>query len=211
MPSVYVIEDQNILRELVCRLVEGLPGFSLAGQSGDGLEGLNGARAAAPDLVIVDIMIPSLNGLEVIRQLRRSLPRVRLLAFSAYSTRERVQAALQAGANGILHKDASVDELEAAIAKVAAGESYMSVRILGIMRELLLNPEGTDSLAKLTAREREVLQLVAEGHTTKEIAARLGVSVKTADSHRTRVMGKLDIHDVASLTRFAIQQGLVEI
>ncbi|MGC9451391.1 MAG: response regulator [Oceanipulchritudo sp.] len=211
MKSVYIIEDQNILRELVCRLVEEMPMVELAGHSGDGLEGLNACKELKPDLAIVDIMIPSLNGLEVVRQLRKALPRTRLLVFSGHTSRERVQAALRAGANGIIHKSTSIGELEQGIQRVMDGESFMSSQILEILRDLMLHPEVTDSLEKLTPREREILQLVAEGHTTKEVAARLGISFKTADTHRTNIMGKLDIHDVAGLTRFAIQNGLVEV
>ncbi|MEX0325631.1 MAG: response regulator [Puniceicoccaceae bacterium] len=211
MHSVYVIEDQNILRELVCRLVDELIGFQLAGHCGDGLEALKECKELAPDLVIVDIMVPSLNGLEIIRQLRKALPRCKLMVFSGYSTRERVQAALKAGANGIVHKSATIEELEEGIKRVMAGEAYMSAQVLEILRDIMLNPEVTGSLDKLTPREREILQLVAEGNTTKEVAAKLDISVKTADTHRTNVMSKLDIHDVAGLTRFAIQQGLVEI
>jgi len=208
--AVYVIEDQNILRELVCRLVEGMPECRLAGDSGDGLEGLEACRRLKPDLVIVDIMVPGLNGLEIVRRLRKELPRAKLMIFSAYSSRERVQAAVKAGVNGIVHKNASADELEQGIRRVLAGETFMSGQILEILRDLMLNPQGTDSLEKLTPRERELLQLIAEGNTTKEIAAKLDISVKTADTHRTNVMNKLDIHDIAGLTRFAIQIGLVE-
>lgn len=210
MTTVYVIEDQTILRELVCRLVEGIPSCKLLGDSGDGLEGLNACKELNPELVIVDIMVPSLNGLEIVRQLKKVHPKVKLIIFSAYSSRERVQAALKAGVNGIVHKNASIEELEKGIAQVAGGGSFMSNQILEILRELMLNPEVTDSLEKLTPRERELLQLIAEGHTTKEIAVRLDISVKTADTHRTNVMNKLDIHDIAGLTRFAIQTGLVE-
>ena len=210
MNKVFIIEDQTILRELVSRLVESLPDCTLCGESGDGLDGLNACRRQKPDLVIIDIMVPSLNGLEIVRQLRKVLPRTKLLVFSGYTTRGRVQAALKAGVNGIVHKDASVEELQEGIRRVLNGESYMSSKILDIMRDLMLNPEVTDSLEKLTSRERELLQLIAEGHTTKEIATRLDISVKTADTHRTNVMHKLDLHDIASLTRFAIQHGLVE-
>lgn len=211
MNRVYVIEDQNILRELVCRLVESMPDCELIGDSGDGLDGFTACKELDPDLVIVDIMVPSLNGLEIVRQLRKELPRVKLLIFSAYSSRERVQAAMKAGVNGIVHKNASIDELEKGIQRVLGGESFMSSQILEILRDLMLNPDVTDSLERLTTRERELLQLVAEGHTTKAIASRLGISVKTADTHRTNVMNKLNIHDIAGLTRFAIQNGLVEV
>ncbi len=209
MYTVYVIEDQTILRELVCRMVNDLPGFTLAGSSGDGLAGFLECKDIRPDLMIVDIMVPSLNGLEIVREIKRVLVDTKLIVFSAYSTRERVQAALKLGVNGIVHKDASVEELESAIKHVITGASFMSTHILEIMRDLMVNPGPLSELDKLTAREREVLQLIAEGHTTKEVASLLDISVKTADSHRTNVMSKLDIHDVASLTRFAIQQGLI--
>lgn len=211
MSGVYIIEDQTILRELVCRLVSDMDGFELAGQSGDGLEGLEACKELKPDLAIVDIMVPSLNGLEIVRLLKKANPKTRLIVFSGNSTRERVQAALKAGVDGIVQKDASIDDLETAIRRVMQGSSYMSSDILDIMRDLMLNPSAGSELDKLTTREREILQLVAEGHTTKEVAARLGVSAKTADSHRTNVMAKLDLHDVASLTRFAIANGLVEV
>lgn len=211
MSSVYIIEDQTILRELVCRLVSDMDGFELAGQSGDGLEGLEACKEVKPDLAIVDIMVPSLNGLEIVRMLKKAIPKTKLIVFSGNSTRERVQAALKAGVDGIVQKDASIDDLETAIRRVMQGSSYMSSDILDIMRDLMLNPSASSDLDKLTTREREILQLVAEGHTTKEVAARLGVSAKTADSHRTNVMAKLDLHDVASLTRFAIASGLVEV
>lgn len=210
MNKIYVIEDQTILRELVCRLVEGTHDCRLVGQSGDGLDGLNGCKELKPDLVIVDIMVPSLNGLEIVRQLRKEIPSVKLIIFSAYSSRERVQAAMKAGVNGIVHKNASIDELEKGIQRVINGESFMSSQILEILRDLMLNPQVTDNIEKLTTREREMLQLIAEGHTTKEIASKLNISVKTADTHRTNVMNKLNIHDIAGLTRFAILNGLVE-
>jgi DNA-binding NarL/FixJ family response regulator len=211
MSSVYIIEDQTILRELVCRLVRDMDGFELAGQAGDGLDGLEACKELKPDMAIVDIMVPSLNGLEIVRMLKKAIPKTKLIVFSGNSTRERVQAALKAGVDGIVQKDSSIDDLETAIRRVMQGSSYMSSDILDIMRDLMINPSAGSDLDKLTAREREILQLVAEGHTTKEVAARLGVSAKTADSHRTNVMAKLDLHDVASLTRFAIANGLVEV
>lgn len=211
MNKVYVIEDQTVLRELVCRLIEDMPGMELIGSSGDGREGFEACRELNPNLVVVDIMVPSLNGLEIVRQLRQQLPEVKLLIFSAYSSRDRVQAAMKVGVNGIVHKNASIDELEKGIQRVIAGESFMSSQILEILRDLMLNPETTDSLSRLTTREREILQLIAEGNTTKEIAIKLNISIKTADTHRTNVMNKLDIHDIAGLTRFAIQQGLIEV
>lgn len=210
MTNVYVIEDQTILRDLVTRLLEDLPNVTYVGSSGDGLEGLRACLASMPDMIIVDIMVPSLNGLEIIRQLRKAEPKLKVLVFSGYSTREHVQTAMRCGVNGIVHKNASVEELLTGIQRVASGESYMSSDILDILRDLMLNPHTSSGLDDLTAREREILQLIAEGHTTKGIAAKLNISAKTADTHRTNVMNKLNIHDVAGLTRFAIQSGLVQ-
>jgi len=210
MNKIYLIEDQTILRELVGRLVLEMPNCEITGESGDGREGLKACLQTPPDLLIVDIMLPGLNGLEVIRQMRRDLPNTKVLVFSGYSSREHVQQAMKAGVHGIVHKNASIEELEEGIRRVLAGESFMSRQILEVLRDLMLRPEVTDNLERLTPRERELLQLVAEGNTTKEIAARLNISIKTADTHRTNVMNKLNIHDIAGLTRFAIQKGLVE-
>jgi DNA-binding NarL/FixJ family response regulator len=210
MSKVYVIEDQTVLRELVCRLIRDMRTFELVGDSGDGRDGLEDCLRLRPDLVIVDLMLPGLNGIEVVAKLKAQLPRCHLLVFSAYSTRDRIQAILKSGVEGIVHKNASIDELETGIRKVSAGESYMSSEIVAVMRDIMLNPEITDTLAGLTSREREVVQLIAEGCTTKEIAVRLGVSAKTADTHRTNVMHKLQIRDIAGITRFAIQHGMIE-
>lgn len=211
MNTAYVIEDQTILRELVCRLIEEMDDFQLVGHCGDGLEGFKGCKELEPDLVVIDIMVPSLNGLEIVRQLKKELPGSKQLIFSGHSSREHVQAALKAGAHGIVHKNASIEELESGIRRVMQGSSFMSTGILDVMRDLMVNPGPVSDLDRLTSREREILQMIAEGNTTKEVAARLGISVKTADSHRTHVMTKLDIHDIAGLTRFAIQSGLVEV
>lgn len=210
MTRIFVIEDQTVLRELVCRLIEDMPSMELIGSSGDGREGYEACLKLKPDLVVVDLMLPGLNGMEIVHQLKNQQPETRILIFSGYSSRERVQTVLRSGVDGIIHKNASIEELEKGIQKVAAGESYMSSEIMTILRDIMLFPDKTDSPEKLTAREREVLQLVAEGCTTKEIASRLNVSVKTADTHRSRIMQKLDIHDVAGLTRFAIQHGIIE-
>lgn len=177
--------------------------MQLIGNNGDGRLGFEECRKLNPDLVIVDLMLPGLNGMEIVQQIKSQTPATKIIVFSGYSSRDRVQTVLKAGVEGIVHKNASIDELEQGIRKVAAGESYMS-------SEIMLFPEKGDTPDKLTAREREVLQLVAEGCTTKEIASRLDVSVKTADTHRSHIMQKLDIHDIAGLTRFAIQHGIIE-
>jgi DNA-binding NarL/FixJ family response regulator len=209
MPTVYIIEDQTFLREMLCTLVQDMKMYTLLGSNGDGRLGAEDCLRLHPDLVIVDIMLPGLNGMEIMHQLKAANPRTRFLVFSAFFKRENVQAVIQAGANAVIHKNASISEFEQGIAKAAAGESYMSGDIVDILRDIMLNPGQTSGLAGLTPREREVLQGIAEGYTTKEIAGRLGVSIKTVDTHRSNVMNKLDIHDIAGLTRFAIQHGLI--
>lgn len=184
--------------------------MQLIGNNGDGRLGFEECRKLNPDLVIVDLILPGLNGMEIVQQIKSQTPATKIIVFSGYSSCDRVQTVLKAGVEGIVHKNASIDELEQGIRKVAAGESYMSSEIMGTLREIMLFPDKGDTPDKLTARERQVLQLVAEGCTTKEIASRLDVSVKTADTHRSHIMQKLDIHDIAGLTRFAIQHGIIE-
>jgi len=211
MEKLFVIEDQTVLRDLLCRLIEGLPMIELLGSSGDGREGHQECAKLKPTMVIVDVMLPGLNGMEVIHQLRKENPQLKTLLFTAHINRPRVQQAMKTGVNGLVHKNASIEELEKAIEKVAAGQSYMSGEVLEFMRSLMMNPGTNDDDNGLTAREREILQLIAEGKTTKEIGNILGISTKTADSHRTNIMSKLDIHDVAGLTRFAIQNDIITI
>jgi DNA-binding NarL/FixJ family response regulator len=184
--------------------------MQLVGSNGDGRLGFEECRKLNPELIIVDLMLPGLNGMEIVHQIKSQTPETKIIVFSGYSSRDRVQTVLKAGVEGIVHKNASIDELEQGIRKVAAGESYMSSEIMGTLRDIMLFPEKGDTPEKLTAREREVLQLVAEGYTTKEIASRLNISVKTADTHRSHIMQKLGIHDVAGLTRFAIQHGIIQ-
>ena len=210
MKKVIVIEDQTILRDLICQLVEGYSGMQVIAQSGDGAEGYELCVEHTPDLVILDIMLPNLNGSEVLRRLKSKNPKINILIFSAAASNSMVNRLLKSGVTGYIEKDAGLTELEKAISLVADGRSYFSPRIVEAMRELMVNGGQDDSLDSLTTREREIVQLIAESYSNKEIAAKLGMSVRTADTHRTNIMKKLNLHDVAALTRWAIANKLVD-
>ncbi len=210
MKKVIVIEDQTIMRDLICQLVEGYTTMEVIAQSGDGAEGYELCLEHSPDLVILDIMLPNLNGSEVLRRLKAKNPKINILIFSAASSNTMVNRLLKSGVTGYIEKDAGLIELEKAINLVAEGRSYFSPRVVDAMRELMVSGGQDDSLESLTTREREIVQLIAESFSNKEIAAKLGMSVRTADTHRTNIMKKLDLHDVAALTRWAIANKLVD-
>ncbi len=209
MKKVIVIEDQTILRDLICQLVESYTGMEVIAQAGCGADGYELCIEHKPDLVILDIMLPNLSGSEVLRRLKAKNPKINILIFSAAASNSMVNRLLKAGVTGYIEKDAGLAELEKAISLVSDGRSYFSPRIVDAMRELMINGGQDDSLDSLTSREREIVQLIAESYSNKEIAAKLGMSVRTADTHRTNIMKKLDLHDVAALTRWAIANKLV--
>ncbi|WP_233246071.1 response regulator [Coraliomargarita sinensis] len=210
MKKVIVIEDQTVMRDLICQLVEGYTTMEVVASSGDGAEGYELCLEHAPDLVILDIMLPNLNGSEVLRRLKAKNPRINILIVSAASSNSMVNRLLKSGVTGYIEKDAGLVELEKAINLVADGRSYFSPRVVDAMRELMVSGGQEDSLESLTTREREIVQLIAESYSNKEIASKLGMSVRTADTHRTNIMKKLDLHDVAALTRWAIANKLVD-
>ncbi len=208
--KVIVIEDQTILRDLICRLLESYPTFQLVGHTGDGLEGYDLCLKHQPDLLILDVMLPNLNGMEILHRLKSQNPHTRVLVFSATHSTDVVKKLIESGVDGFLEKDVGLEEMEKAVHSVANGQPYFGPSVVRIMRELMINPKEAGNFETLTSREREIIQLVAESNSTKEIAGKLSISVRTADTHRSNVMKKLGIHDVAGLTRFAIAHGLVE-
>jgi DNA-binding NarL/FixJ family response regulator len=157
-------------------------------------------------------MLPNLNGTEILRVFREKLPNTQILIFSGYQSPSLVRELLQSGAHGFVEKSAPLSELRKGIEIVASGGSYFGPEVALLLREAMANPKSNDSGVNiLTKREREILQLIAESHSTREIATRLEISVKTAENHRTNLMRKLDLHNVASLTRYAINNGLISI
>lgn len=210
MIRIGLADDHNVVRQGLRALLEGVKDFKVVGEASDGKEMVELVLRERPDVAVIDLAMPSLNGVEATRRIVRDAPAVRVLVLSMYTGEEYVREALGAGAAGYLVKDSAADDLVEAIRVIAAGGQFLSPAIAYIAADSGKGGKaGASPLDRLTSREREVLQLIAEGNSNKEIAARLSLSVKTIEAHRTNLMSKLDIHDTASLTRFAIARGLV--
>lgn len=208
---VLLADDHTIVRHGLSRAVQQEEDMEVIGQAEDGLSTVELTRQLSPDIVIMDIGMPDLNGIEATRQILRESPNVKVIALSMHSAKRFVTEMFRAGALGYLLKDCEYDELARAIRAVAEGKTYLSPSISDIVVEDVVHnvpePKST-AFSVLTPREREVLQLMAEGNTTKQIARRLHVSPKTIEAHRLRIMNKLEIDNVAQLTKYAIQEGL---
>lgn len=208
---ILIADDHTLVRAGFRSLLAQLPDCAVIAEVGDGREALRLVAQLQPDVVLMDVKMPTLNGLEATARISREHPSVRVVILSMYTNEEYVLQALRAGAMGYLLKDAAIAELQLAIQAAARGEMYLSPsiskRVLQDYIQLVGN--GGGMLDALTSRQREVLQLIAEGRTMKEIALALQISVKTAESHRAQLMERLDIHDVTGLVRFAIRAGLV--
>jgi DNA-binding NarL/FixJ family response regulator len=209
---VLLADDHTLVRAGIRGLLEGLPGIAVAGETGEGHEALRMAESLHPDVVLLDIGMPGLNGLEVTERLTKLDPAIRVVILSMHQSEEYVLQALRAGAAAYLLKGSAVAELEVAIRAVARGETYLSPAVSKRVVDDYVSRTGgaTDPLAALTPRQREILQLVAEGNTSKEIGQRLGLSYRTVEVHRNQLMKRLDVHDLPGLVRFAVRVGLVE-
>ena len=208
---VLLADDHTLVRAGIRSLVQALSGIQVVAEAGDGREALSLIEAHQPDVAMLDIAMPGLNGLEVAAQVVNSYPYVRVIILSMHATEEYVLRALRAGAAGYLLKDADISELELAIKAVTRGETYLSPAVSRHVTEYVrrVGQDGGSGLERLTPRQREVLQLVAEGNTTQESARIMNLSVKTVETHRTQLMERLDIHDIAGLVRYAVREGLV--
>ncbi len=206
---VLIVDDQTMFRELLARLIVQDPRFEIVGNAGDGRQALESFSTLKPDLVILDLMLPGLNGIDLLRQFLRERPEVRILVISGHPSEEAVRRVLKAGAHGFIEKNATIELLRQSVTQVADGGSYFGPCVANLLRNAVANPTADEGM--LTHREREILQLVAEGHSTKEIAVILTLSIKTVDNHRSNIMKKLNIHDIASLTRYAIKVGLISV
>jgi len=212
MKRVYIIEDEVLLRDLVVDLIGHTLELEIVGSNLNGLEGCRACEKMKPDLVILDVNLPGMNGIEITRRLREARPDISVLVFSGNFELATLRRVLLTKPNGIIEKAAGLAEMQKAISAVASGQTYYSPAIVQRMPELLMHGDSTgDPLDELSPREREVLQLIGEGFTTKEIAGKLFISARTADVHRTNIMRKLDVHNVAGLTRTAIACGLVSV
>jgi DNA-binding NarL/FixJ family response regulator len=208
---VLLAEDHALVRAGFRALLDNLPGIQVVAEAGDGREALRLIETHRPDVVLMDITMPGLNGLEAAARVASEFPYVHVIILSMHANEEYVLQALRAGAVGYLLKDADTTELELAVTAVARGETYLSPPVSRHVIADYVRRAGDESnwLVQLTPRQCEVLQLIAEGHTTKEIARILDVSVKTVETHRAQLMKRLDVHDIAGLVRYAIRVGLV--
>ena len=208
---VLLADDHTLVRAGLRKLLESIPEMQVVGECGDGLQLLALAETLQPDLVLMDIAMPGLNGLEATARVVRQWPAIRVLILSMHQNEEYVRQALRHGAVAYLLKDAAPLELDMAIKAVLAGGTYLSPAVSkGVLSDYVQRLRGDDTGSDtLTPRQREVLQLIAEGHSSKEVARRLELSVKTVDTHRSQLMKQLDIHEVTGLVRYAMRAGLV--
>jgi two-component system NarL family response regulator len=210
---VLLADDHRLLRELLAGLLQREAGLAVVGEAADGHELLRKVGELRPDVVVVDVAMPRMNGLEAAAQIAARHPSVRVLCLSAHSEPSYVRAMLRAGAAGYLNKSVVSDELVRAVRAVAAGHSYLGAEVSGAVVDWVRTGDRRTEAARggmssLGRRERQVLQLIAEGHSTADIAKALSISTATVDTHRRNVMRKLDLHTVVQLTRFAMREGL---
>jgi DNA-binding NarL/FixJ family response regulator len=207
--TALLVEDHQSIREMLHETLEMKLGLKVI-EAGTTEEGVIAAQRAHPDLAIVDIGLPGINGIELIRRLRREIPNLRILVFSSLQNLQIVRSVMQAGTQGFVDKSEPFSVLRQAVLAVLGGKTWFSHRFNELLREALAHPGPDAQLAHLTPREREVLLLVTQSNSSKEVAMKLSVSVKTAENHRTNLMRKLGLHDTAALVRFAFRHELID-
>lgn len=211
-PSIRVLlaDDHELVRGGIRSLLDKIPGVEVVGEASDGREALELVREEQPNLVLMDIAMPVLDGIEALARITKDFPHTRVIILSSFATEDYVSRAFRSGAAGYMLKCSATVELEMAIRMVAQGETYLSPSISRIVvNDYLERDGGMHPLQRLTDRQREILQMVAEGKNSREIASTLDISVKTVEAHRQQLMARLDIHEVAGLVRYAIRNGLV--
>jgi DNA-binding NarL/FixJ family response regulator len=208
---VLIVDDHDLLRLGLVASLELDARIEVVGEAADGREAIQAVGRLSPDLVLMDLTMPGMNGMEAITQIRRRYPDVRILVMTFHTTEEHVKAALRAGCNGYILKNATQEELQSAIHIVLQGKTYLSAKISSTALNALTSEISAEEgrYDTLTLREREVLKLVAEGRSSRSIADYLCLSIKTVEKHRASLMRKLDLHNAAHLTAFAIRKGLV--
>ncbi len=218
---ILLVDDHQIVRKGLRVILEQEPSFQVVGEAADGVEAVDLATRLEPDVVLMDISLPSLNGIDATRKILEACPTARVIALTAHAMHDMISGTFRAGAVGYLVKDSAVEELVQAVRTVVGGGVYVSPRVAGtVVGQFVGNgengqpnggPPAGGAFNRLTNREREVLQLMSEGYATKEVARALGVSIKTAETHRRAIMEKLDLHSVAELTKYAIREGLTTV
>lgn len=212
--KILLADDHKIVRDGLRALLERQPGYEVAGEAENGRAILRLARETPADVVIMDVGMPDLNGIDATRQLKSSVPEIRVIALSMHSDKRFVSEMFRAGASGYMLKDSAFEELSRALDVVLGGQIYLSPEITGsIIQDYVSQSttEDTSPFAVLSPREREVFQLLAEGKPSKQIATQLGVSVKTVDTHRQQIMQKLNVRSLADLIKVAIREGLTSL
>jgi DNA-binding NarL/FixJ family response regulator len=231
---ILIADDHQIVRQGLRRLLESEESFTVIGEAANGRAAVRMVQEDQPDIVVMDVTMPDLNGIDAARQITHEHPDVKVIGLSMHADSRFASEMLRAGASGYLLKEDAFEELSTAIRQVLAGTVYVSPRIAGALLGRGMDPDGGDELTNLAAsqaasnrsgdlsallspmlhlspRQREVLQLIAEGRSTKEIAFDLGVSVKTVETHRRQMMDKLNLHSVAQLTKYAVREGLTSV
>ncbi len=206
--KVLLVDDHTILRQGIHALLAREPDIVVVGEASDGLEALDQVSRLKPHVVIMDLVMPHMNGLEATRQIRELYPDVRILILSMYDDDEYVREIIQAGAAGYVLKRVATEDLVKAIHEVSRGSSFLYPPIAAKLIDYVRSVQGGDDVESLTPREREVVTLIAEGNTNQGIAKILGLSRKTVESHRANIMRKLEVHDVTDLVKYAIRKGL---
>jgi len=212
--AVLLVDDHTVVRQGLRALLSSEEDIEVIGEAENGRQAVMAARKTPPDVVVMDVAMPLLNGLEATRQILRSVPTAKVLVLTSYGDDDCVEQLMQAGASGYLIKQTAANDLLKAIREVQRGNAYFSPaiakRLRDQCREAFTSGQPARKAGELTSREAEVLQLIAEGFSNKQIASELTISIKTVEKHRQQVMNKLNIHDVAGLTRYAISKGMVE-
>jgi len=210
---ILIVDDHTLLRAGLRALLAQDPGIEIVGEAADGRDAVRAVGQFSPNLVLMDLTMPGMNGIEAVTEIKRRYPEVRILVMTLHKTEDFIHASLQAGADGYILKDATHDELRVAIRSVLLGKTYLSMDVSGKVVSGYLgggkSASGSSVFDTLTHREREILKLVAEGKPNKGIAEFLNLSVKTVEKHRSNLMSKLDVHNAAGLTAFAIEKGLL--
>jgi len=210
---VLIVDDHTLLRAGLSALLAQDPDIEIVGEAADGRDAVRRVGEVKPHLVLMDLTMPGMNGIEAVTEIKRRYPEVRVLVMTLHKTEDFIHASLRAGADGYILKDATHDELRVAIRSVLHGKTYLSMDVSGKVVSGYLgggkSASGSSVFDTLTHREREILKLVAEGKPNKGIAEFLSLSVKTVEKHRSNLMSKLDVHNAAGLTAFAIEKGLL--
>jgi two-component system, NarL family, response regulator NreC len=212
---ILLVDDHKILRDGIRSLLKEHSDLEVVGEAADGRTALNLAKELSPDVVVMDISMPDINGIDSTRKILADCPQTKVMALSMHCDRHFVSEIFRAGASGYLLKDCAFEELAHAIRIVNDSKTYINPQIASLVVESLVSDSprshSKHAFSLLTDREREVLQLIAEGKSTKQIASHLNISTKTIESHRRQVMGKLNIRNIADLTKYALREGLISI